>query len=146
MSQEKQEKNLQTMSGVIGEIVWLLLNSPIHKHNFFIGDLEWMVMPPVANGQFRIFKNQSQPVGVILWASVSEEVSLKLEAGRSKLGVNEWNSGENIWLMDVIAPFGKSEEMIQDLKKTVFKDKKFRYFSYNEAGERKVILDRGENV
>ena len=34
----------KTVSQVLGEITWLLSQSPLHK-NLFISDLEWMVMP-----------------------------------------------------------------------------------------------------
>jgi cytolysin-activating lysine-acyltransferase len=44
----------KTVAEVLGEIVWLMSQSPAHKHSF-IADLEWMVMPPVLLSQFRLF-------------------------------------------------------------------------------------------
>lgn len=35
----------KTISAVLGEIVWLMSQSPLHKQ-FFISDLEWFVMTP----------------------------------------------------------------------------------------------------
>lgn len=61
-----------TVSDVFGQIVWLMSQSPAHK-NFFISDLEWMVMPPMLLRQFRIFPGKNQPLGVALWASLSPE-------------------------------------------------------------------------
>ena len=34
----------QTVSAILGEIVWLMSSSPMHKP-FFISDLEWPVAP-----------------------------------------------------------------------------------------------------
>src|SRR5262245_51335052 len=64
----------RTVSAVLGEIVWLLTQSPAHKQAFFIGDLEWMVMPPILMQQLRMFYAKDKPIGVILWATVNKEV------------------------------------------------------------------------
>ena len=63
---------------MLGEIVWLMSQSPIHKQ-FYISDLEWFVMTPVLLQQFRIFYASDRPVGVLLWAFASDEVEARLE-------------------------------------------------------------------
>jgi hypothetical protein len=68
------------VSEVLGEIVWLMSQSPIHKQ-FYISDLEWFVMTPVLLQQFRIFYAQDRPVGVLLWAFASNKVEAP-RAGR----------------------------------------------------------------
>ena len=62
------EGHAKKVSEVLGEIVWLMSQSPLHKQ-FFISDLEWFVMTPVLLQQFRIFYAQTKPVGLVLWAS-----------------------------------------------------------------------------
>jgi cytolysin-activating lysine-acyltransferase len=57
----------KTVAQVLGEIAWLMTQSPRHKVIPF-GDLEWLVMPAILLRQFRIFYNGEQPVGVALWA------------------------------------------------------------------------------
>src|SRR5262245_46848392 len=71
----------RTVSAVLGEIVWLLTQSPQHKQAFFLADLEWMAMPPILLQQFRMFYAKDKPIGVILWAFVSDEVAGRLTAG-----------------------------------------------------------------
>lgn len=44
----------KTVSHVLGEIVWLFGESPLHQ-NLAIKDLKWLVMPPVLLEQFRIY-------------------------------------------------------------------------------------------
>jgi len=46
----------------LGHGVWLMSQVATHKH-FFIGDIEWMLVPPVAMGQFRLWRNNGMPVG-----------------------------------------------------------------------------------
>jgi cytolysin-activating lysine-acyltransferase len=112
-------------SEVLGEITWLMSQSPLHKQ-LFISDLEWLVMTPMMLQQFRLFYDQSKPVGVVLWASVSEEVEARLAAGNARMRPQDWKSGDRLWVVEVIAPFGKGEEMVRDLKERVFGEKEMK--------------------
>jgi len=130
--------------------------SPAHKH-FSLADLEWMVMPPLALGQYRIFRNGEQPLGVALWAYLSEESEKRLEAGATRLMPQEWapdmridaegiNAGEggSLWLIDLICPTQTPENKLadiclHDLMSSVFTGKKFKMFQGDEGGRRRVV-------
>lgn len=107
------------VSEVLGEIVWLMSQSPLHKQ-FFISDLEWFVMTPVLLQQFRMFYADEKPIGVVFWGTVSEEVEQRLAQGVGKLRPQDWKSGDRLWVREAIAPFCKAEEMARDLKMKVF--------------------------
>src|SRR4051812_20305985 len=51
----------KTVAQVLGEITWLMTQSPRHKA-VPIGDLEWLLMPTLLLRQFRIFYQGEQPV------------------------------------------------------------------------------------
>lgn len=107
----------------MGHGIWLMSQVATHKH-FFIADIEWMLVPPVATGQFRLWRNEGLPVGFATWALLSDEAEKRiLEGGIRRLAPNDWNSGENVWLMDVIAPFGGREEAVREIKEQVFPGK-----------------------
>lgn len=127
----------KTVSQMLGEITWLLTQSPTHKQ-LFIGDLEWFAMPAILLEQFRIFYGPSQPAGVALWAQVSEETEKRLEEGASKLRANEWKSGDRFWLIELVAPFGGQDEMLADLSNTVFGGKPFKFHHLADNGERVI--------
>lgn len=56
-----------TVSHMLGEMVWVLAQSPAHKH-FSLADLEWLVIPPLMLEQYKVFRdNGKAPVGVALW-------------------------------------------------------------------------------
>jgi cytolysin-activating lysine-acyltransferase len=74
--------------------------------------------------QFRLFYDQSKPIGVVFWASVSEEVEARLAAGNARMRPQDWKGGDRLWVVEVIAPFGKGEEMVADLNERVFPGKK----------------------
>ena len=100
----------KTMAQVLGEITWLMTQSPRHKA-IPLGDLEWLVMPAILLRQFRIFYHGEQPVGVALWALADEMVAKRIDAGDRRLTAVEWKSGTNLRVIDIVAPFGGEAEM-----------------------------------
>jgi cytolysin-activating lysine-acyltransferase len=100
----------KTVAQVLGEIVWLMTQSPRHKA-LPLGDLEWLVMPAILLRQFRIFYNGEQPVGVALWALADVLVAKRIDAGDKRLAAVEWKSGSNMRIVDIVAPFGGEAEM-----------------------------------
>ena len=126
------EGSAQTVSQVLGEIVWLMSQSPMHKQ-FVVADLEWLVMTPVILQQFRIFYQDAppeqggrRPIGVILWGTVSPEVDAMLTQGTNRLRPQDWKSGDKAWVVEVIAPFGGGDAMVADLKAKVFAGRELR--------------------
>ncbi len=133
------------VSEVLGEAVLVLLNSAAHRLTFFVGDLEWLLLPAISKEQFRLYKDkENKPVGLILWAYVNDEVDKRLDMGIGKLGFNDWNSGKTLWIIDLIAPMGGGDKMLKELKETAFKGKTFKYQSVDKDGNRNVITDNGQ--
>lgn len=115
---------------LIGEIVGLLSQSPAHRH-LFLADLEWLIAPPMALRQFRIFHHDQKPIAVALWASVSDEVDKELAAGRARLRPDEWKSGKNLWLIDLVAPSiphgsKAAEVLVQEMANKGFQGQRFK--------------------
>src|SRR5258708_3332653 len=84
----------KTVSQVLGEMTWLMTQSPRHKA-IPLGDLEWLLMPAILLRQFRIFYKGEQPVGVALWALADDLVAKRIDAGDNRLSAVEWKSGSN---------------------------------------------------
>src|SRR5437763_12338418 len=104
----------KTVSQVLGEIVWLMTQSPRHKA-IALGDLEWLVMPAILLRQFRIFYKGDQPVGVAVWARADELVARRIDAGDRRLTAVEWKSGPMLRIIELVAPFGAEAEMREQL-------------------------------
>jgi cytolysin-activating lysine-acyltransferase len=100
----------KTVAQVLGEIAWLMTQSPRHKA-MTLGDLEWLVMPAILLRQFRIFYQGDRPVGVALWALADDLVAKRIDAGDNRLAAVEWKSGALLRVVDIIAPFGGEAEM-----------------------------------
>ena len=142
----------RTMAQVLGEIVWLMSQSPLHKQ-MFIADLEWMVMTPALLGQFRLYydtgdaTHAAKPIGVVFWAEVDPEVAGRLAAGVSKLRPQDWKSGvslperqRQLWAVEVIAPFGGGEAMIAEFKAKVFPKREVRYLVTTANGKEVKVV------
>jgi len=129
----------KTISQMLGEITWLLTQSPVHKQ-MFVGDLEWFCMPPIIHRTFRMFYGPQAPAAVALFANVSSDTNERLMAGGYKLRPDEWIGGDIPWLIELVAPFGAQEEILADLSRTIFPDKPFRFHRVNATGQREVAV------
>lgn len=130
----------KTVAQMLGEITWLLTQSPVHRH-MFVGDLEWFCMPPLMLEQYRIFNGPQAPAAVVLWAFVSAETEARLEAGAFRLRPDEWRNGDRLWLMEMVAPFGAQEEILADLSTNVFPGRTFKYHRTVGDAREVVIYD-----
>ncbi len=142
----------RTVAEALGQIVWLLSQSPMHRE-LKIKDLEWSFMPAILVEQFRVFRFgplpgsenldtaafaklgltkeglEQMPLGVAIWAKLSEEAEARLENGEM-LKAEDWRSGERLWLVELISPFTNpqnnlSEAMLLDLMQGPFKGAAF---------------------
>lgn len=57
---------------------------------------------------------------VVLWGQVPEEVETRLVEGPPGLRPQDWKSGYRILPIEVIAPFGGTEEMVKDFKANLY--------------------------
>jgi len=113
------------------------------EHMFlFMGDMDWAIIPAVATGQFRVWSRGPIPVGYASWALVSEEVDQRIgETQNSKLRPAEWKSSDIIWLMDVLAPFGGAEQMLQELRTQTLKGKKIKTLQPAPDGNGMAVVE-----
>jgi cytolysin-activating lysine-acyltransferase len=136
-----------TISHLLGEMTWLLTQSPIQRA-LAIGDLEWLVMPALLTEQFYIFRDGDRPVGLALWARTDATGEAKLQRGmiepENRLTLEEWNNGDRIWLVDLIAPFATAENrhievMMADLIAKPLRGRAFQFHRTDPAtGQRTV--------
>ncbi len=122
----------------MGHALWLMMQSPLHRH-LFIADLEWMLVPPVALGQFRLWRQENRPIGFVTWALVAPEVEERLRRGDIRLKPAEWKSGDAVWLMDTILPFGGAEAAIKETKQMVFPDRPVNVVKF--TADRRMVVE-----
>lgn len=147
-----------TISHLLGEMAWLLTQSPLHRH-LPIDALEWLAMPPLIHRQFYIFRDGEKPIGLALWAKCGVEAEAKLQKGmiepENRLTLEEWTNGETIWLVDLVAPFADAQNkhreiMLADLVSGPLAGKAFNFHQTDpRTGARTVqtiSADAGERL
>jgi cytolysin-activating lysine-acyltransferase len=81
-----------------------------------------------------MFYDQAKPIGVAFWGTVNDEVEQRLAVGTTRLRPQDWKSGERLWVVEVIAPFGGAEEMVKDLKAKVFPAREAKFLAVGKQG------------
>ena len=87
------------------------------------------------------------PLGLALWARLTPEGEAKLETGE-RLGPEDWSTGENLWLVELISPFATErnklqEIMLLDLINGPFASKKFSMHRTDPLTGRRARVDIG---
>jgi hemolysin-activating ACP:hemolysin acyltransferase len=130
------------------QIVTVLMRSPRYRH-YSLGDLEWLVIPPLATGQYSVAEVKPKhdrvqvPVGVALWASVSAEVDKKLSENLQtaiRLRPDEWKSGDILWLIDVVGDSRAVPQLLKQLVETSFKGRAAKMRTLGKDG--KILVQR----
>lgn len=147
-------QNPPTVSHLLGEIAWLFTQSKLHRQ-LPLATLEIIAMPALLKEQLWIFRDQDQPVGAAFWAYCNEAAAKKLDRGVFASGeifsTDDWNSGDEIWLVDLVAPFATEENkhvqlMIADLAAGPLSGKAFKFHQTDPATGNKVVVEIDENT
>lgn len=102
---------------LLGPVLWLYSTAPDKKF-MFMGDMQASLLPPVVLDQCRLYTKNGIPWAFVSWAKVSDAVHARLSSGTARLAPHEWRSGEHVWLIDAVAPFGGAEQCIDELRAT----------------------------
>jgi len=104
---------VQLKSPSFGEVIELLRYSRLHRSvrlRKLIDNFE----TPLTINQYRYWRNKHQKlVGFCAYALVSDEVLTRLRDGAS-MEKDWWQSGQNLWLAEFVAPFGHVSFIVKD--------------------------------
>lgn len=130
----------------VGDIVVVFSRSPAHR-NYSLADIEWMVLPAVASGQYYVAeyaderKDFRAPIAVVTWAFVSEDVDQRLQqtTGRIlRLRPDEWRSGSIGWLIDAAGGAAGLKAALQWLGEGPFKGRTLKAMVRDASGAARV--------
>lgn len=124
ISPEMHEKLAELRERVqisVGQTVLAMMNLPRYKGQS-LSDLNHLVIEPLLRDRLAIASakkkegdeaggvDNTTTAGIAIWASVSDKVDAKIReqikggAFPTRLGADDWASGEKVWLLDLIAP------------------------------------------
>jgi hemolysin-activating ACP:hemolysin acyltransferase len=133
-------------SMALTQIIGVLMRSQ-HFRQYTLGDLEWLVIPPVMAGQYRIGEVKTKkegatlPVAVLLWAKVSPEVDQRLAQSDSptlRLRPEDWTSGDILWLTHAAGEPRFVRHLLKQISETAFKGLEVKTRARGEDG--KVVV------
>lgn len=88
---------------IYGDMLFLALRSP-HHQRMHLANLREAVEPPVVLGQYQIFRFDEIPRGLFTWARLTEDAERRFVGGEG-LRPEDWNGGDRVWIIDLIAPY-----------------------------------------
>lgn len=104
---------------LLGEAVYLLMHSPWHQR-YSVAQLATSVVTPIKLNQFRLYRAKRGPVGYVAWAYLTDEASADYAADARPLRPQDLDAGTNLWITELVAPFGSARAIVKDLRERIF--------------------------
>ncbi len=153
LSKKQQElMHSRLLANNFGNMVTVMMQSP-HHQRVPLSELHSRLVPALAANQFRIAEVAKEgsgvtiPVGLIIWACVSNELHEKMKQQLDRpimLKGDEWTSGDNLWIIDVVGAERFLAPLLTRLRKSEFKDRVAHYRTRTEDGVKIQTLQDGE--
>jgi cytolysin-activating lysine-acyltransferase len=132
-----QAKTVLAKLPALGPVAWLYMQMPGRKHAF-LTDLEWLAMPPLVLGQCKLYVRDEAPLAFASWAFLSPDAAARY-AATGRLAPGDWKSGEEAWLVDLVAPFGGGERVLEDVRKHALPGRPLKQLVPAEGGGVRVL-------
>ncbi len=90
----------------MGSAVWLYMHSASHR-NMPLHLLSRLLLPAIKRRQFVLASQDGQPVFFLTWALFSPQTESRYIANPPQaMQEADWTSGDRMWVLDWVAPFG----------------------------------------
>lgn len=135
---ETQAQTVFKKVPLLGPVTWLLMHQPATRH-LFLADLEWRVMPALVLDQAKLYMRDQTPLAFVSWATLSEAAALRYQQPPYHLAPSDWKSGERVWIIDLIAPFGNAQEIVKDVRENLFPTCAIHQLASNATNEAQLV-------
>ena len=142
-----KKQGMKRLATSLGEIVMLLMQTERYKALPLI-ELNMRVVPAITHKQFFLAEAQSRtsgmsgPVGLVLWARVSDEINAKLASSADNkiiLTPKDWVSGSNYWVVEAIGAPQLLKAMLGHLCKKEWAGQTVKMRMSTKEGEHKIV-------
>ncbi|WJV55545.1 toxin-activating lysine-acyltransferase [Pectobacteriaceae bacterium CE90] len=132
---------------ILGSAVWLWMHSPLHR-DAPLHTLSTLLLPIIKRQQYAIVCEDNQPIFFLSWAWLDEAAEHRYLTQPSILmPESDWTSGNRMWIVDWIAPFGHSLSIRRLVSRTLLPEYCFR--SLDHQGSRRgkrVFIHHGHQI
>lgn len=111
---QKAAPQIERVNNLIGHAVCVLAMTPTRR-DALAAYIDAVLRPAAQHGQLRVyFDHDGAPVGVLVTAELGRIAHDRMvRTGRPALHFTEWNEGPNLWIMDLVAPFGHAGHILR---------------------------------
>jgi len=99
------------------EIVFYIMSQCTRFKDMRLSGIQRLILPPMRLGQYKIYSDKEVPIGYASWALLSDELSEGYRNNTYKIKAQDWNSGDNLWLVNVLCPKGGGSIALRRLDK-----------------------------
>jgi cytolysin-activating lysine-acyltransferase len=131
---KEQAQRVMGKIPLLGAVSWLMLQQSATRHTL-LSELEWRVMPALVLDQAKLFMRENAPVAYVSWACLSVEAAQRYQQMPHHLSAADWKSGNQVWIVDLHAPFGGMQEVMKDLRESTFPGQEIHQLSVGGDGK-----------
>jgi cytolysin-activating lysine-acyltransferase len=127
-----------TEAEVLGSTAWLWMHSQKHRE-IPLHVLSTLLLPAIKHQQFILISEHGKPIFYLSWANLSAEAEARyIKNPAYAMPQEDWNSGDRMWILDWVAPFGHTKVVSRLLEQRLFTNRWMRslYHRGNDRGLR----------
>ncbi|AGM43257.1 RTX toxin-activating lysine-acyltransferase RtxC [Aeromonas hydrophila] len=114
------EPNWQQKKHMLGGVMLLSQHSSLHRR-YSVAEWQQRILPAFELNQFCYYEDScGRPVAFCNWAFVSLSIRDTLLAAERELIREDWQSGDHIFIPEMIAPYGHARAVVSDLRRRIF--------------------------
>ncbi|CNH22729.1 cytolysin-activating lysine-acyltransferase rtxC [Yersinia frederiksenii] len=112
------------IQNIIGGVMLLTRHSPLHLL-YSVSEWQQRIVTSLLLNQFRYYETKNgKPIAFCNWALLSNDNLAALISGERDININDWQSGDNLFFPEMIAPYGHARLIATDLRRNIFLYKK----------------------
>jgi cytolysin-activating lysine-acyltransferase len=131
--------NMPESIAAFGALSFLAAHCPVHQ-KYSVATLRRLFFPAAKHSCVRFFQNEDGvPCAALIWARLSGDVVKRMIYEHQPPKPEEWNSGGNLWFLDLLAPFDHGAEIARYIARNP-PDCPFHFARVGDDGKiRKVV-------
>lgn len=84
--------------------------------NWRVVALKRFFLQPIKRNQYFIIRDKGEPVAFFSYAFVGDDAVEELASGKRSIGHDEWNTGDNLFIPDIVSPFGLKASWVKHVR------------------------------
>lgn len=142
---KEQAKLVMEKIPLLGVVSWLMMQQGATRHTL-LSELEWRVLPALVQSQTKLYMRDNAPIAYVSWAKLSQAAVARYKTSPHHLSISDWNSGDQIWIIDLFTPFGGAQEVMKDVREVLFKGVPVHQLIPSVSGAAKTMTWPAVNV